>query len=84
VEVGERLFLHEQRLRHGVGSVGLAPDHLVDEALGFRVARLVRRAFQAPEDVGDDVAFLLVHGPAPSSSDPRRAVRAPDGEAGRL
>ena len=63
VQVGEGLFLDEDGLRHRVGRVGLLAQPLGDEALGLRVARLMGDALQATEDIGNDLAFLIVHDP---------------------
>lgn len=61
VKVGEGLLLHEDRLRHGVRRVGLSAQPLGDQALGLRIARLVGNLLQALENIGDDLAFLVVH-----------------------
>ena len=61
VEVGEGLLLHEDRLRHGVGRVRLGAQPLGDQALGLGIARLVGNLLQALENIGDDLAFLIVH-----------------------
>ena len=42
VQVLEGLLLHDDRLRHGVGRIGLAADAILDEALRLGIARLVR------------------------------------------
>ena len=47
VEVLQRLLLDEDRLRHGIGRIGLLPDLLLDEALRLGIARLVRDLLEA-------------------------------------
>ncbi|SOR29500.1 protein of unknown function [Methylorubrum extorquens] len=62
VEALDRLFLHVDELRHGVGRVGLVAKLLGDEALRIGVAGLSGRLFEPLEDAVDDVAFFAVHG----------------------
>src|SRR5829696_3771479 len=61
VEALDRLLLHVDQLCHRVGCVRLAADFVGDEALRLRIARLVRRLFEALENPRDDLAFLAVH-----------------------
>jgi small multidrug resistance pump len=66
LEIGQGLLLNEDRLRQGIGRIGLLAQLLGDEALGLRIPRLVRHLLQASEDIADDLAFLIVHGMPPS------------------
>ena len=61
VEALDRLLLHVDQLRHRISRLGLLPDLVVYETLRLRIARLVRRLFEALKNPRNDLAFLAVH-----------------------
>jgi hypothetical protein len=65
LKIGQCLLLNVDCLSHRIGRIRLLAQFLGDEALGLRIARLVRHLLEAPEDIGYDLAFLFVHGKPP-------------------
>ena len=59
----ERLFLHDDRLRHIVWRTGLPADLVADEALRLRIAwrRLALDIGELLEEVADCLLIVLVH-----------------------
>ena len=57
----QRLLLHQGGLHEEVRRGGLACDVARDQALGLGVARLVFILLQTAEQIGDQIAFLLLH-----------------------
>lgn len=61
MQIGQRLFLHENSLSHNVGRIRLLDDFFANKGLGVRITRLMLRLFQAVENACDGKVFVLVH-----------------------
>jgi hypothetical protein len=83
----QRLLLHQHGLHQQVGRRGLAVDKILDQRLGFAVARLGFEGLYTAEQAGDELAFLGLHDsascPFGSKGTVNVVVRPPSVKGGR-